>query len=98
MVADCLQSLPTSLETAGRNTAQPFVTRSLASGIPSLSAAPGSAATPAAMVPHGPPAMNANAFVDPFVAIATTAVPAQITSRGDHPAPRLGIVRLLHVS
>lgn len=96
------QSIPTSLETEGNPSSLPFATTTVTSPRTPYSTS-GVVGTPApsitnvtiAMAMPQVPMEAAGASVDLFQAIATTPPPSQITSRSDHPVPRLGVVSFL---
>lgn len=96
----CIQSVITSLETSGEPSVQPFPTSTQAGTTGTFSLTE-SHSLPTGDSEHKGVALKAAMTVpDIFQPIATTNPPSEVTSRGDHPVPKLGIVsrlsRLLH--
>ncbi|MCJ1312198.1 hypothetical protein MMC25_005872 [Agyrium rufum] len=85
-------SVPTSLETQGEQTSQPFATTTVTSPTASATAVIDTPEEPMPDANPSEPATQVNGdVVDLFQPIATGPPPSQFSSRGDHPVPRLGI-------
>ncbi len=88
----CTQSVITSLETSGEPSVQPFPTSTQAGSTGTFSS------TESLSLPTGGSELKGLALEaamtvpDIFQPIATGSPPSQISSRGDHPVPKLGIV------
>ena len=88
-----LQSIPTSLETEGNPSSQPFATTTLTSPTAHLTSEITMPSFTVSAISK-PQVLVAGAVgpVDAFQPVGTGPPPNQIQSRGGHPAPRKGIV------
>lgn len=101
-----IQVFPTILETQGRPSLPPFPTSFIAPSVsltsplstqtawlPSVPANASNETNIATLLKVRSPLLIKMGVTDIFQPVASGAPPRQIPSRGDHPAPRLGIVR-----
>lgn len=88
----CTQSVVTSLETSGESSAQPFPTSTRSGTIGTFYSIESISLPTGGSQYEGVASKAAMAVSDIFQPIATGSPPSQITARGDHPVPKLGIV------